>query len=67
MTLVEERNLWQSRFDKYEIDLVDTKTVLGAYRANRDNESWRASRQAEILCEYILWLESQIDWWDHML
>ncbi len=30
---------------------------MRAYRLNRDSELWRATRQIEQLCEYILFLE----------
>jgi hypothetical protein len=34
--------------------------ILKEYRENRESDLWRASRQAEQLCEYILYLESML-------
>lgn len=33
--------------------------VLEAYRKNRNSPHWRLSKQIEILCEYILYLETK--------
>ena len=35
--------------------------VLEDYRRNRNSEGWRASKAAEELCEYILYLEWALD------
>ncbi len=57
MTLVEERNSWKAELDRCGyIDLH----LLEQYRENRESELWRASRQGERLCEYILWLEELV-------
>jgi hypothetical protein len=56
--LVDERNSWRDAFkqgdgpDMYYLDL---------YRENRNSESWRMSRTSELLCEYVLYLESKIE------
>ncbi len=35
--------------------------VLEDYRRNRNSEEWRASKAAEELCEYILYLEWSLE------
>lgn len=56
--LVDERNSWRDAFkqgdgpDVYYLDL---------YRENRNSESWRMSGCVEVLCEYVLYLESKIE------
>lgn len=34
--------------------------ILSQYRKHRNSESWRSTRTAEQLCEYILFLENNI-------
>ena len=59
MDIVDERNKWQQTFEEnYNngLPIIDHK-VLEEYRVNRDNPHWRISKNVEMLCEYILWLE----------
>lgn len=58
MNLVNSRNKLREQFEKGEKPF---SPVLKDYRENRNSEDWRSSLIAETLCEYILYLESEID------
>lgn len=57
LSLQEERHSW--RVSMLEGQWQDPH-ILKEYRLHRNSELWRCSRQAEKLCEYILYLESLI-------
>lgn len=57
MNLVEERNKWRKEFEQG--NKPDCQ-YLNDYRKYRNSEYWRASRYAEQICEYILYLEDQL-------
>jgi len=54
--LTDERYTW-----RYELQhsFWHEPYVLQQYRANRDSNLWRSTREVEKLCEYILYLEGQ--------
>lgn len=56
--LVEERKKWRKSMEEGNLPLMP---VLNAYRDNRESESWRSSKTAEIMCEYILFLEEELE------
>lgn len=56
MNVVDERNQWRKSFEEGE--WLNDK-ILEDYRLNRDNDTWRLSRNVERLCEYILYLENK--------
>lgn len=60
MNLVKTRDQWLESFRKGE---QPTSRLLQDYRQNRDNEMWRASKEVEELCEYIIYLEEQVNEW----
>ncbi|WP_210498341.1 hypothetical protein [Vibrio crassostreae] len=55
--LVKTRNKWRKEFEEGKKPF---SPVLDDYRKNRDSEYWRVSRTAEVLLEYILYLESEL-------
>jgi hypothetical protein len=57
MTLVEDRDSWKEAFERGE----KPAGYLSEYRNKRDSNLWRSSRMVEQLCEYILYLERQVD------
>lgn len=56
--LKEERFTWRG-------DMISRRWtephILQEYRKNRESDLWKASRQGEQLCEYILYLESMLE------
>ena len=58
MTLSDERIEWRSSFEQ---GMKPESLLLEDYRKKRLSNQWRASRQAEQLCEYILYLEDRLD------
>jgi hypothetical protein len=52
--LTDERNKWRSEIQE---GLWHEPHILQQYRANRDSNLWRSTREVEKLCEYILHLE----------
>jgi len=52
--LQDERYTWRKEMEQGTWIEPD---ILQQYRANRDSSLWRATRQVEKLCEYILFLE----------
>lgn len=52
--LTDERYTWRQEL---EHGFWHEPDILQQYRANRDSNLWRATRQVEKLCEYILFLE----------
>jgi len=52
--LTDERYTWRQEL---EHGFFHEPDILQQYRANRDSNLWRATRQVEKLCEYILFLE----------
>jgi hypothetical protein len=59
MKLVEERNLWKEQFEKGSAENALPKFLFD-YKQHRNLESFRLSKQSEILCEYVLWLEEKL-------
>jgi hypothetical protein len=58
MTLIEERNAWRKMFEEgHALDHV----YMNEYRTNRDSELWRSTRALEQMCEYILYLEAEVE------
>ena len=57
--LVDQRGGWKEAFN--EGDFSDLPVTLETYRKERDSELWRMAKVAEILCEYIIWLEEKLD------
>lgn len=57
--LIKERHGWRDQLERGEG--WHEPDILSQYRVNRDSTLWRASRQAEKLCEYILFLESKLN------
>ncbi len=55
--LIEERNNWRKQM---EVGVWQDPHILQEYRKNRESMLWRASRQGEKLCEYILFLEAKL-------
>jgi len=56
--LVGERNIWREYFKSGgKLDCH----IFNEYKENRESELWRASRQIEKMCEYILYLEGSKD------
>ena len=55
--LKDERHKW-----RYEIErgLWSEPFVLQQYRANRESNLWRSTREVEKLCEYVLYLEDKL-------
>lgn len=60
VNLVKQRGKWLSHFRSGGFP---SSQVLQDYRHNRDSESWRVSASVEELCEYILYLEEQVNEW----
>lgn len=58
VTLPEERHSWRCQMLR---DEWQEPHILAEYRKNRHSDLWRASKQAEQLCEYILHLECLLD------
>lgn len=56
--LVEERKKWRKEMEEGNLPFMP---VLKAYRDNRGSESWRSSKTAEVMCEYILFLEEELE------
>jgi hypothetical protein len=56
--LTEERNEWRRQLLCGR--LLDIH-ILKEYRLNKDSNLWRATREVEKLCEYILFLEGTKD------
>lgn len=54
MLLTTERDTWKAQ---YEAGEPCPALVLQEYREKRNSNLWRMSRQVEMLCEYILYLE----------
>ncbi|MNC36611.1 hypothetical protein D3C76_429810 [compost metagenome] len=57
--VVPARNKWRDEIILNET--MDNHVWLNAYRANRDSNQFRMGREAERLCEYVLFLENKID------
>ena len=57
-TLPDERHSWRCQILKGE---WQDPHILAEYRKNRHSDLWRASRQGEQLCEYILHLEDLLE------
>lgn len=55
--LVEQRNEWKREFEE---GIKPFNPVLDEYKANRNSESWRSSSMSERICEYTLFLESNV-------
>lgn len=55
--LVASRDKMLERFTQGEKPLT---VILVDYRENRNSEEWRMSVSVEELCEYILYLESEL-------
>ena len=55
--LVASRDKMLERFTRGEKPLT---VILVDYRENRNSEEWRMSVSVEELCEYILYLESEL-------
>ena len=55
--LVEQRNLWRDEFIRHK--LLDN-SWLNTYISNRESNLWRCSKHMEEMCEYILFLESEL-------
>lgn len=56
MNLVKSRNKMLDKF----VEGYVPKGVLDEYRIHRNSESWRRTIIVEELCEYILYLEDQL-------
>lgn len=52
-----ERDGWRKEMDN---GTFQEPEWLQSYRNNRDSEFWRMSRQAERVCEYVMWLEDKL-------
>lgn len=57
VNLVKTRNKWRNEFKEGKKPF---SPVLDDYRKNRDSEYWRVSQTAEVLLEYILYLEGEL-------
>tara|TARA_R110000782_G_scaffold270483_1_gene371847 strand:- start:41015 stop:41245 length:231 start_codon:yes stop_codon:yes gene_type:complete len=57
-SLVDERNGWREDFAN---GLKPNNPVLNEYKRKRDNIYWRRSKFSEVQCEYILFLESEVE------
>ncbi len=55
--LVDERNKWR---DEINQGIWFEPHVLQQYRANRESNLWRSTREVEKLCEYVLHLEEKL-------
>jgi len=53
--LTDERYIWRHEI---QCGFWHEPLVLQQYRANRDSNLWRSTREVEKLCEYVLYLES---------
>jgi len=58
VNLLEQRNAWREQF---EAGAALDSHILNEYKENRESELWRASRQIEKMCEYIIYLEGVKD------
>lgn len=56
--LVDERNRWRQEFESGE---KLNHHYLEQYRRNRNSELWRSTRALERICEYILYLEAEVE------
>ena len=56
--LVERRDKWKAQFKAGD---DPNFLILEDYKKNRDSEMWRASSYIERMCEYILYLEENLD------
>lgn len=56
--LVSERDSWREEFENGN---KPTSLALIEYRKYRNSETWRVSSQVEQLCEYILYLEREVE------
>jgi hypothetical protein len=57
MNLVKSRNRMLDRF----VDGYKPEGLLQEYRTHRNSEHWRRTLAVEELCEYILYLEYQLE------
>jgi hypothetical protein len=55
--LTDERHTWRVEIEQ---GLWHEPHVLQQYRENRESNLWRATREVEKLCEYVLFLESKL-------
>jgi len=58
MNLVSERDKWKQEF---EMGYNSKVVFLSTYKKERNNETWRTSRPLEHLCEYVMYLEKQLE------
>jgi hypothetical protein len=56
--LTDERHKWRAEIEQ---GLWYEPSVLQQYRANRESNLWRSTREVEKLCEYVLYLEHQLN------
>ena len=57
MNVIKERNKWRK---SYTDGVVPNVGWLLDYREKRDDKYFRISRNAELVCEYVLFLEDKI-------
>lgn len=58
MYALDERNHWRFEF---EGGLKPSNHYLDEYRRKRSDPTWRSARIIEQLCEYILYLEEELE------
>ncbi len=56
--LNKERNMWRKQM---EDGTWEDPYILALFRANRESDLWRSSRAVEMVCEYVLYLEEQLN------
>lgn len=54
--LVSERDSWADLYHRGE----EYPTILKIYKSGRNSEMFRTSRTVEMLCEYAMYLESEV-------
>lgn len=57
-SLLDERNSWREDFAN---GLKPNNPMLDEYKRKRDSVHWRRSKFIEVQCEYILFLESEVE------
>ena len=57
-SLLEQRNSWREEFAN---GLKPYNPILDEYKRKRDSKYWRRSKFSEVQCEYVLFLESELE------
>jgi len=65
MNLVEQRESWTKEWEAgvtpcyYQKGFIIPPEKIDEYRNNKLNHLWRANREHERVCDYLIWLEQE--------